>query len=194
MKPIRWKSNILKLATVLIAGLAAFSSLLFVSNPAYAQAVGPSGPTRAATPGTLVNNALERTFSREKDWLTVQTANLQKLTTLSGQVQNLITQAQGRGVDTSDLQSALNTFNARIANAQAESVTAAGVLASHAGFDGNGRVTDAAIANQTLLSARQSLLDAHAALLQATVDFRLAMRAFRAAHHGIQPAYPVPTK
>jgi hypothetical protein len=194
MQLIRSNSKLLRLAVILITGVMAISTLLMASSPVSAQAVGPRVPTRVATAAALVNNSLERAFSREKDWLTVQTNNLQRLDSLSGQVENMIAKAQARGVDTAALQTALNTFNSQTATAKANSATASAILASHVGFAADGTVTDSAAAHQTLVSGRQSLLDAHVLILQAATDLRSAIRSFRAAHKGGQAAYPVPTK
>ena len=134
--------------------------------------VAAAGPTRPAP-------TLETVYQREQNWLVVQTTTLTDANTIAANIQNWINTLQGQGKDTTDLETALAAFNSQIATAQTNHDAAASTLASHAGFDANGQVTDRAQAASTLRQAYQSLQTAHLTLVSAVVDLRLAVRTWR---------------
>jgi hypothetical protein len=80
------------------------------------------------------------------------------------------------------LESALVEYRAALSEARAEHESAAAILASHAGFDDGGKVTDAQSARQTLESARKALNDANITLTQATSNLRAAINDWRDAN------------
>lgn len=122
---------------------------------------------------------LKNAYQREQTWLSQQNDHLSKANGVVATVQAFIAKEQGLGLDTSALAAALTTYQTQLGVAQSSHNTAAGILSSHAGFDGNGNVTDAGLARQTVTSARQSLLDAHNTLVQASKDLRAALDLFR---------------
>jgi hypothetical protein len=193
------QSNHLKtFGMALAAGLIAFSTLFMAFSPALAQTGPAAKPTPRAAVATQragvasqVNDSLERVYTRENTWLTSQSTHLLTLSHMAGQAKDLIGKAQAKGVDTGTLQTALDQFNSLIAKAQTQHDTAAGILSTHAGFDANGKVTDATAAHQTMQAARQALYAAHQAILQAVVDLRAAIVAFRLGHPKAT-AYPAP--
>jgi len=127
----------------------------------------------------LQDGGLQKVYQNEQKWFGIQTTNLGKADEAVTKVQDLITQAQSRGLDTSALQSALATYQSRLSTAQSSHNTASGILSAHNGFDGSGNVTDQAAANQTVKDANQSLKDAHDALVQAVHDLQQAIKAWQ---------------
>ena len=158
-------------AVALVAGLAL--------APAYAS--GAADEATPPAPGHRVE-ALEKAYQRELAWLAIQTNHLADAATIAARVQTFIDKAKGEGKDTSALEAALSAFKSQVAVAQAAHDTAAGILATHAGFDDSGHVTDQAQAIETVRQARQSLQDAHLALRGAMADLRLAIRTWRSAN------------
>jgi hypothetical protein len=108
----------------------------------------------------------------------------------------VIATAKAKGKDTSALEQALATFRQKLATARTAWQSASDTLATHAGFDAQGKVTDAATARETLKSARSAMLSAHATVVGARVELRQALAAFRKANRGvvIPDAPPVPAQ
>ena len=185
MKHFNIKSKFVRL----ISGL----SIVALAFTAFAAA--PAGvafadtPTPTPKPGQAARTArLEKEYQREQEWLTRQQANLTKANVLVTKVQNFINVQNAAGKDTTALQQALAVFQQQLITAQAAHHTAATILSNHAGFDANGKVTDAAQARQTLLDARQSLRDARRTLMQGTRDLHRAIKEYRAANKKSVPA------
>lgn len=96
-------------------------------------------------------------------------------------VQQLIEKAKANGKDVTALQAALDAFEAAVQEAQPIYESAEGIVNSHPGFDGNGKVTDAARAQETVKAMnakfkeiRDALGGTAKALHQAFKDFREA--------------------
>ncbi len=157
------------LAVGMVAGLAL--------APAYA-----AGSPDTGTPPGPVNQALQNIYQREQSWLSVQSNTLTDANTIMVNVQNWINTLNGQGKDTGALVAALAAFKGQIATAQTAHDTASGILSAHAGFDGNGQVTDRVQAISTLRQAFQSLQTAHLTLVSAAVNLRLAVRNYLNAH------------
>lgn len=159
-------------AGLALAAAAVMLALLFA--PVQAQSGGPETGKRAA--------ALEQGLVRLNDWHTKQEINLRHAAAAGDKLQALIDKAANAGKDVAELETALADYRAGLASAQAGHDSAAALLTAHAGFDADGKVTDALAAKQTLESARSSLQDAHVTLNKAAADLRAAVRAWRAAN------------
>ncbi|MEI6180168.1 MAG: hypothetical protein WCP31_05405 [Chloroflexales bacterium] len=155
-------------------------------------------PTSAA-PGTGQNTtqgtvALEQAYKTTKVRLTQQDAALTRMGVFADKVAELITKAQAKGKDTTALAQALTTFRQQLVTARAAWQTASDTFASHAGFDAQGKVTDATIARATLKDVRSAMLNAHSILVKARTDIRQALTTFRSANRGVTtptvPAVP----
>ena len=168
-----------KFALQAALGLTALTMLagLALSAPAPVYADATATPTQAANPGYP---ALVKVYQAEQARLATQAANLTRANSAVTRIQALIAQAQAKSLNVSELQTALATFQSQLASAQAEHNTAASILSAHAGFAGDGNVTNAAEARQTVLDARQALAGAAAILTQAAKDLAQAVRAWRA--------------
>ncbi len=146
---------------------------------------------REANQDKLQDQDLQKDYQNEQKWLATQQANLGKTSVVVTKVQNLISQAQAKGKDTSALSTALAAFQSEIATANTSNTTAAGILSAHAGFDASGNVTDQTAASQTVKDAHQSLSDARTTLLQASTDLRNAIDQWRKSNE--PTAVPVTT-
>ena len=137
----------------------------------------PSATAYAAGPaeGGVV---LENLFMREKIILNNQQERLNLSQQAVTRAQTWINNLQGQGKDVSALQTALNAFQASLAQVQGNFNTAQNTLNTHTGFDGNGKVADTAQAWQTLIQAGQAERQFHLTITQATINFRLAARQY----------------
>jgi hypothetical protein len=96
--------------------------------------------------------------------------------------QMLIDRAQANGKDVSALQAALDAFEAALKEAQPIYESAKGIVNSHQGFDGNGKVTDAVKAQATVNAMRGKFKEIKDAMNGTGKALRDAIRAFRAAN------------
>lgn len=135
---------------------------------------------QTANTGIMNKGALQENFKDEQGGLAPQQANLEKAFELVAMVQKLITGAQARGLDTSDLSTALAAFQARLADARDHHATAVKHLSAFAGFDGLGNVTDRDSAAQTIQVAGQGLNAANDILRQAIQDLLKAVKDWEA--------------
>jgi hypothetical protein len=194
------KTKIIVSAVLVLAlGIIAFS--LFASSSS-AQASAESAPSAQGTPNTQrTPNAwqetlapvretlqalptqepvdLESVLKREQLALSNQQVRLTLSHTVAGAAQDFIDSQKSAGKDTAALETALAAVNQKISEAEAANAQAAAILATPAGFDAQGHVTDRPIARQTVRSAGQSLRSAHLALKSGTLTLRQAMRAYR---------------
>lgn len=129
-----------------------------------------------------VEKMLGAAYHKEQAWLKRQAAALEKAVLGAEKLQNLIDRVSENGQDTSDLESALADFNAALEEATANHEMAEKILAEHAGFDPQGRVTDLELARQTLKDAHQAIQSAHRELVLAGWDLTDALQAWREAN------------
>jgi hypothetical protein len=133
----------------------------------------------------------------EHIWVRAQTAyqrqgdRLAKADEFIARVQSLIDRANQKGWDTSAVQAALNAVATVIPAVQAAHDPGAAIIASHSGFDANGKVTDRAAAVETVKALGQVLKDTRSAMNGTGRALREAIKAFRDAHRPAQaPAVP----
>ena len=129
------------------------------------------------------NSRLENLWARQQATYQRQSDRLSNASTYISKVQALITKANGKGWDTSAVQAALKTLSTVIPAVQAAHAPGATIIASHAGFDGAGKVTDRTTAIATTKSLAQVLKDTRIAMNGTLKALREAVKAFRQAHH-----------
>ena len=135
--------------------------------------------TALAAPAAPPTDALlSRRYKLDQAWLNGQATNLNKAADLVTAIQSLITEAQARSIDTTSLEAALAAYQSQLTTAGASHTSAANLLAAHAGFDANGKVTSRPAASQTVHSATQALKDAHGLLVSSTRSLLGAVIAF----------------
>jgi hypothetical protein len=172
------------LAILVIAiGLAAFP-LTGVSAAASKDTSTPP------TDQIRINPRLETLWAREQAAYKIEGNRLAKANDFITKVQVLIDKANGKGWDTSAVQAALNAFSTVIPAAQAAHNKGAAIIASHAGFDANGKVTDRITAAATVKALAQVLKDTRTAMNGTGKALREAIKAFRDAHP--RPEAPTP--
>lgn len=175
------KKYFASITLIVIAAALALSMALLPS-----QTVAASADRQQAV-STPISQALDQQLSyslqRERNWLMRQNLHLNQANQISQKAQEAINKAQQAGLDTADLQNALNTFNSQVSVAKSSYNQAAAILASPAGFDANGNVTDSQVAHQTLASARDSLQQAHLTLTNAALTLRTTFLNWRLAHN-----------
>ena len=172
---------VLAVVTTLAAALGGL--MLAPAAPAYAD----TGTLPVADAGNRVDERLARLYEREQHWLDLQADNLDHANEAVIRAQERIDSAgssalESQGKDTAVLEASLTSIKEQIATAQAAHDEAAAILASHAGFDDSGKVTDREQARQTVTDAGDALRDAQLALKQARLDLLKALHDWRKAN------------
>ncbi len=181
-----------KFTSALVTALAVLAlvvtTLAFVPVSTVSAESGTTPTPNAPKSNPQADQNLANQFKREQNFLTIQQTHMDKAKLAVPKLQDLINKAKEKGKDVSSLESALATFNTQMASAQAPHDKAAGILATHNGFDDNGKVIDRQAARQTVLNARQALLEAHLDIVQAVANLRLAIVNWRLANQPTPPA------
>jgi hypothetical protein len=157
--------------SVLLVGL-----VLTASPLGTASAAGLSDETPPS------NERLEQAWARLQSVYTRQDERLDQADEFVARVQTLIEKANARSWDTSAVQAALDAFVAALPAAQAAHEPGAAIIASHAGFDENGKVTDRAAAVETARALREVLKNTHISMNNTGKALLEALRALREAH------------
>jgi len=147
-----------------------------------------AGPQDIATPPSNppANNVrLELAWARAQIVYQRQGYLLSLVDGVLTRVQILIDRANSKGWDTSSVQAALDAFNAVIPAARAAHLPGAAIIASHVGFDSNGKVTDRAAAIDTTKSLVQVLKNTRTAMNGTGRSLREAVKTFRDAHQPV---------
>jgi len=168
---------------LLVLALTAAAFVAAPAPPAFADDGTPPSGERSRGRGAL----LERAFEREVDWLARQGDNLARAEAGADKLAELIEKAQANGVDTRELETALANYKGQLARAGQSHDEAAAILDAHAGFNGGGKVTDAAQALETVKSAGSALREAAQGMVDAVKDLHAAGQAWRAEHPRPQP-------
>jgi hypothetical protein len=107
-------------------------------------------------------------------------------------VQELIDKAGANGKDVSDVQAALDAFEAALKDAHPVYESAKGIINSHQGFDKDGKVTDPEKARETVKAMGEKLKEIKAAMDGTGRALREAIRDFREANPRPEPTPPTP--
>ncbi|MCF6278620.1 MAG: hypothetical protein L3J16_07730 [Anaerolineales bacterium] len=100
----------------------------------------------------------------------------------SEKIQRLIDKANQKGLDTAAVQAALDAFAQAIADARVIYDNAQTIIDAHAGFDADGKVSDAAEAAETLKSVGEQLKALRETVSPSGKALREAIKAFREAN------------
>ncbi len=170
----KMKSLIKKIALaalVMVIGLAAFP-------------IAGASPTGLNSQANVQpdNSRLERIWAHEQVIYLREGTGLANAGNFIARAQALIDKADQKGWDTSSVQAALNALSAVIPAVQAAHNPGAAILASHAGFNANGIVTDRITAIATAESLAQVLKGTRSAMNGTGMALLAAIRAFRDAH------------
>jgi hypothetical protein len=168
--------------TVLFALIAALglAAMPFVS----VFAAGENDPTPPPQPvGQISNERLERVWARQ---LRIY-ERMGSTDEFVAKAQKLIDRAKTNGKDVSAVQAALDAFEAAAKGAHPIYESAKGIINSHHGFDGNGKVTDPAQARETVKAMHAKFKEIHDAMNGTGKALHEAIRAFRQANPRPQP-------
>jgi uncharacterized protein YoxC len=144
-----------------------------------AQAQGVTEPATPPAPEHMRGFRLERTWARQQriqDHLSFMFDHAQPRI---DQAQQLIDRAKAEGKDTSALQAALDALAQSVKDARPVFESTKGVIASHHGFDVNGKVTDLDLAADTVEEMGAKLKEIRGMLFDPAKALRDAIRAFR---------------
>lgn len=125
---------------------------------------------------------LSNLLQREQLALSNQAVRLEMSDQVAQTTQSYIDTEKAKGKDTTSLESALASYEESVNTAQSFHDKAATNLASPAGFDLNGNVTDKETARQTIHTAAQNLRQVHTNLTNASLTLRTAVKDYRAAN------------
>ena len=146
---------------------------------ALAAPAAQAAPTQEAPRAKSAHPFLERLYQRELTVLEREQERLERAGEFVGRLETYIHNQKEKSKDTSSLEVALAKYNEAVATAKSYRDTAQSVLGAHAGFDENGKVTDAAQARQTLLTAGKAERDFHRTLLQGLWQLRDVIAEYR---------------
>jgi hypothetical protein len=152
-------------------------------------AAAPAGGAEKPRPTT----ELTRMYRAEQLRLRVQGERLTHAATFAAKLDTLIAKLKAKGQDTSALEKAVAAFRASLGKARAEWQAAKDTLATHAGFDDTGKVTNADQARATLKDAHAHMEQAHTIAHQAFLTLKKAVAAYRKAHRNT-PEVPAPVE
>ncbi len=151
-------------------------ALVFASFPA------TSAFAQGQNPPKLTNEKMEeiwaRILRRNEKMGKMFDENNPRLTKL----QELIDKAKANGKDVVAVQTALDNFKAALKTAKPIYESIKGIVASHQGFDANGKVTDAEKAKSTLKDLRDKSQELKSALDGTRKALGEAIKSFRAAN------------
>ncbi len=173
-KAVVWFKKSAVLALVLALGLAAL----------------PLAPVYAAGNAQDEDPQVARWQARRLEWIW---SRQQRLYERAGNLFNfadkvveksqiLIDKVREKGLDVTSLEEALAVYEQSIADARTLYDSGQAVIAAHAGFDADGKVTDPAQARETIDALREITRDTRDAVHEANRALRQAFKEFRQAN------------
>ena len=139
---------------------------------------------------------LEKAFQRIKAWYEKQDKYLEKSDDFIARAETFIAKAEARGLDVSSLRSLLDNFTKSLPVVRSAHERAGEIIASHNGFEENGKVVDAIAAAQTVKDAASALQEARQAHLGKAKVLAEAINAFWRANKpprsNSDTAFPLP--
>jgi len=130
---------------------------------------------------------LEKAFAAEQKLLEKQAQHFDRADAIIAKTEALVAKAKANGKDTTAIEAALAQLKTKEADARKLHDDAAVILATHSGFDANGKVIDAGAAKVTVQSAKEPLKEVHTFFSDALKATRDALKEWRQNH-------PKPTK
>jgi len=171
--------NKLKNFTLLVLVLA----LTLLATPI--STASAAGLNADDTPPTISADGIDRLSSvweRLQNAYERQGLRLDRAANFIDTRQSRLDQANNNGKDTAAAQAALDVFAQAIKNSNPIYNSAKGIIASHKGFDADGKVTDRIQALETVRSLGQSLKDVHNHVNDSFRLLRDELKAFREAN------------
>jgi uncharacterized protein YhaN len=140
------------------------------------------------------NAALSRQYKQQQQRLRLQEARLTRAGEYAVKIDGVIAKLTAKGKNTAALEQAVAAFRTAIGQARAEWQAAADTLASHAGFNDAGTVSNADQARTTLQGAPGHMQSVHTIARDAYKSLHQAVAAYRKANREVKepvaPAQP----
>lgn len=174
-KIVMWSKKVLLVAMAAALGLASLPAL-------NVYALGPSEPPTPTAPAQIFTDRLERIWAREQAAYDRLGKFFDNVDSRISKAQELIDKAGANGKDVSALQAALDAFADAVKQARPIYESGKGVIASHQGFDSNGKVTDQTKAIETVKDLGSKLKEIRQIIFPAGKALREAIRVFREAN------------
>ena len=174
--------------TWLIALVTALSFGSFPLVTALAQGVTDL-PTGTPTPSTPTDH-LANIWSREMDAYTKIGSFLTQSDVIIQKIQEKINKAKENGRDVTNVQAALDAFAKAIKEAEPLYENAGELIASHPGFDVNGKVLDPYQGVVTVKNLRDTLVEIRQLLIGPRQALRDAIKGFREANNPLVTPSP----
>ncbi len=166
-----------------LLGVLAVAALALTSIPMMsAYALTPADVPTPPAPGLFGQTRLELAWARQQyvhDRMAVLFDNVE---VRISQGQALIDRAKAKGKDVTAVQAALDAFAAAVKQAQPIFESMNGIVASHQGFDANGKVTDLSQALNTVQTMAGKIQSIRGILVPPAKALRDAIQAFRQAN------------
>ena len=183
-----------RMTSWLVSGALAATAVVGVFTPlgvqpAYAAPIVADPPPPAEGAG-LRGAALKQAYQRLQVVEARTQGAIDRARSGANRLENLIDQAKERGRDASALQAALASFRASMDSAQAKHDQGAAILATHAGFDEQGQVTEVKEAWETVRGAGREFREAGKTMASALRALHAAIRDWREANRGAMPEEP----
>jgi hypothetical protein len=174
--------------------LARWTLALIVATLMLATSLGSAFATPRTPPNPPGRNAaLEAAYRVAKQRLKVQDTRLIHADAYAARVDAVIARLKERRQDTAPLERAIAAFRSRMADARKEWQGAQAGLATHAGFDDQGKVTNADQARASLKGAHEHMEQATRIARAAYRDLHAAFVAYRRSHRGAEEPLPPAT-
>lgn len=164
-----------KLTLALLVAMLALAALPVTS--AFAQEENP--------PKEVTNEQLEKAWAKQLQVYEKLSKVFDDSTIRLDKAQELIDKATAKGRDTTVVQAALNAFVAAVEKSHSVYENIQPLITAHAGFDSNGKVTDATQAKATVQGVRAKLQELKTSMDGTGKALREAIRAFREANRPV---------
>jgi hypothetical protein len=134
---------------------------------------------RFALQDTIADTRLENLFARQREIQEKQAERMENADEVKLRLEEFIQDEQAAGRDTKILEEALEAFKKAISDATEEHKLAEKNIASRAGFDADGQVSDVETARETVQKIGEAQRSFHLTAAQASVDLRQSIRAYQ---------------
>jgi DNA repair exonuclease SbcCD ATPase subunit len=137
-------------------------------------------------PKELTNEQLEKAWARQLQIYEKLSKVFDDSTPRLDKAQELIDKAAAKGKDTTAVQAALNAFVASVEKSRSIYEDIQALITAHAGFDSNGKVTDATQAKATIQEVRAKFQELKASMDGTGKALRETVRTFREANQPLR--------
>ncbi|MBI5825695.1 MAG: hypothetical protein HZB18_16830 [Chloroflexi bacterium] len=160
------------------------AALVFAAFPATSAFAADENPPIA---GDVSSEKLERIWARQLHKYERLGKAFEDTDAHIAKIQERIDKAAEKGKDVTELQAALDAYEAALIAAQPTYESIGSIVSSHAGFDANGKVTDAEQARSTVEQMRTKMQEIKSAMGGTFKALREAWKAFRKANKPAEP-------